>query len=155
MAIPLSDQVPTAAAAGDRRQGRDRRARPTTLLSACRWKGRRRSFRRASEARRAYVDRLAPATVAVALFIVVCSILDALFTLLHLQSGGREVNPLMHLALCAGLPVFLGAKTAGTGLGVVILAAHQNFLLAWRAIQVLAVAYAVLLGYHFTLFLRG
>src|SRR5262245_24574795 len=84
MAIPLSDPVPSATGADERRGGSDRRARPTTLLSALRWKGRRRSFRRAGEGRRGYVDRLAPATVAIALFIVVCSILDALFTLLHL-----------------------------------------------------------------------
>src|SRR5262245_61337136 len=121
MVTPASDSVELGAPSGDRRGIRDRRARPTTLLSALRWGGRRRGFRRSSEGRRAYVDCLAPTTVAIALFIVISSILDAGFTLMHLQSGGREVNPLMHLALCAGVPVFLGAKTAGTGLGVLVL----------------------------------
>ena len=74
----------------DRRRLPDRRARPMTLWSVLRWKGRRTSFRRVSEGHQAYVDGLTRPTVVLALCVVVGSLLDALLTLRYLQDGGGE-----------------------------------------------------------------
>jgi hypothetical protein len=62
----------------DRRRLADRRRHPTTLWRALCPPGRRTGFRRAGEGHQAYVDGLARPTVALALCVVVGSILDAL-----------------------------------------------------------------------------
>ncbi len=138
----------------DRRRLRDRRARPTTLCSAGRWHGRRTGFRRAGEGHQAYVDGLARQTVVLSLFVVVGSLLDALLTLRHLQNGGGEANPLMHLALIPSPMVFLALKISLTGVGVWVLAAHQQWPLAARGLHGITLGYGVVLVYHLVLCLQ-
>src|SRR2546426_1322220 len=111
----------------DRRRLPDRRAHPTTLESALRWQGRRKGFRRSGEGHQAYVDCLARRVVGLAVLIHVCSLLDAFLTLLHLQDGGAEANPLIHLALAHGPTLFLALKIGLTGAAVRFLAAHQQW----------------------------
>jgi len=94
----------------DRCRLADRRTRPTTRWSALRWQGRRTGFRRAGEGRHGYVDGLARRTVALTLLVVVGSVLDAILTLLHLEDGGSEANPLMHVALTHGPTAFVVLK---------------------------------------------
>jgi hypothetical protein len=77
----------------ERRHVADRRARPTTLWSALRWRGRRTGFRRAGEGHYTYVDVLARRTVVLALLVFGGSLLDALCTLRHVHQGGQEANP--------------------------------------------------------------
>ena len=132
----------------------DRRARPTTFVSAVRWQGRRTGFRRAGEGRHAYVDCLARRIVGLAVLICVCSALDALLTLLHLEDGGCEANPLMHVALAHGTTLFLTFKSSITGVAAWFLAVHQQFPLAYRGLHGLALSYGVLLIYHLALILR-
>jgi len=139
----------------NRRLVADRRARPTPLWGTLRLRGRRRGFRRAGEARNRYVDRLSMRVVVLSLVIVILSFLDAGFTLLHLELGGWEVNPLMRLALVAGIPFFLTVKICLTGVGVVFLAAHQNFRLSWVALRCVATVYLWLLAYHIYLYGAG
>jgi len=132
----------------------DRRTRPTTFLSTLRWHGRRKGFRRAGEGRNTYVDRLAWRVVVRALLLYGCSILDAILTLLHLENGGQEMNPLLAMALTAGTPLFLQLKIGLTGVGVCCLAAHQQFPLAQRGLHGLTIGYGLLLAYHLVLFLH-
>src|SRR5262249_57844590 len=77
----------------ERRRLADRRRRPTTFVSALRWNGRRKGFRRAGEGRHAYVDCLALRIVWLTVLVCVSSFLDALLTLLHLENGGCEGKP--------------------------------------------------------------
>jgi hypothetical protein len=114
--------------------------------------GRRQGFRRFGEGRNRYVDRLSLRAVLLALFVVLASALDACFTLLHIEGGGQEVNPLMAAALEQGLLPFLVVKLPLTALGSIFLAIHQNFRVAWIALHVAAAAYAALLLYHAVLF---
>jgi hypothetical protein len=98
------------------------------------------------------VDRLSPRVFLLALFVFLLSVLDAVFTLLHLEEGAIEANPLMEVALRRGGPaVFLGIKTWITGLGVLFLAAHQNFRLSRIGLRAIAVVYMCLSSYHFLL----
>jgi Domain of unknown function (DUF5658) len=145
---------PGHAPALDRRRLADRRAHPTTLWSAFRWQGRRTSFRRAGEGRSRYVDCLACRTVVLALLVCGGSLLDACLTLLHLEDGGREANPLMEMALAYGPTVFVALKLGITGVAVWVLAAHQQWRLATRGLYGLVLGYGTVLGYHLVLCFR-
>ena len=138
----------------DRRRLPDRRARPTTLWSALRWQGRRMGFRRAGEGHYASVDGLARPTVVLALFVAASSLLDALLTLLYLEAGGGEANPLMHFAIAHSQTLFLAVKIGLTGPAVWWLAAHQQWPLAVRGLYGLALGYGVVLVSHLVLCLR-
>jgi hypothetical protein len=89
--------------------------------------------------------------VALALLVVVGSVLDAVLTLLHLADGGSEANPLMHLALAHGPTVFVALKLSLTGVAVWWLAAHQHFHLAGRSLHGLTLGYGTVLVYHLLL----
>ncbi len=132
----------------DKRQQPDRRARPTTLGSTLRWQGRRTDFRRTSEGDRAYVDCVAGHIAGLAVLVTVASLLDALLTLLHIQEGGSEANPLMALALATGPTGFVLLKLSLTGVSVWVLAVHQQWPLAVRGLRGLALGYGLVLAYH-------
>jgi len=100
------------------------------------------------------VDGLAPRISGLTLFVLISSILDAYLTILHLQRGGGEANPFMALMLTYGYTPFLAIKMVATGVGVWLLAVHQQFVLAWKALHALAGVYAFLLIYHLLLVLR-
>jgi hypothetical protein len=148
MGAPPETLVRETPLGSERRQVRDRRVGPTTLLGALRPGGRRRGFRRSGEGRDRYVDRLDAVTVFLSLIVLVASVLDAILTLRHLQNGGWELNPLMHAVLECGVPFFVGAKILATGIGVVFLAIHQNFALGRLTLRLAALVYVALLGYH-------
>src|SRR5262245_26942198 len=138
----------------ERRSLVDRRTRPTTLMSALRWKGRRKGFRRVGEGRYAYVDCLALRIVGLTVLVCVSSFLDALLTLLHLEDGGCEANPLMYMALAHGTTLFVVLKLSITCVAAWFLAVHQQFPLAYRGLHGLALGYGMLLAYHLVLILH-
>jgi len=92
----------------------------------------------------------------VGLTILVCvsSLLDALLTLLHLENGGGEANPLMYIAIAHGTTLFVVLKISITCVAAWFLAVHQQFPLAYRGLHGLALAYGVLLVYHLALVLH-
>jgi Domain of unknown function (DUF5658) len=135
----------------DRRWLSDRRHRPTTLWSALCSQGRRTGFRRAGEGHHAYVDGLAWRVVGLAVLVYGCSILDALLTLLYVQDGGGEANPVMQLTLAYGPTVFVALKLSLTGVAVWWLAAHQQWPLAARGLYGIALGYGAVLVYHLVL----
>lgn len=137
----------------DRRQLPDRRQAPTTLWQAMRWRGRRSGFRRAGEGLNAYVDHVAPRAAGLVLMVLIASALDAWLTLVHLQQGGQEANLFMALVLRYGDAPFVAAKMALTSVSVWLLAAHQQFALAWKGLHAMAVVYLLLMGYHVLLIL--
>jgi hypothetical protein len=101
-----------------------------------------------------YVDCPGTTIVVVALFIVVGSCLDAYFTLLHLQNGAREANPLMNFAIEVGPLFFLALKSAITGAGVLALVAVRQRRLRALGLGTVALCYCVLLTYHAALFFQ-
>ena len=135
----------------DRRRLPDRRARPTTLWNALRLQGRRMGFRRAGEGHHTYIDGLAWRVIGLTAFVFVGSILDALLTLLYVQGGGGEANPLMRLALVHSPTLFLTLKVGITGAAVWLLAAHQQWPLAVRGLYGLTLGYGAVLVYHLVL----
>jgi hypothetical protein len=141
-------------AQNERRQQADRRRRPVSLRETLHFY-RGRMGRRQNREESTDADCLSPRAIVLVLFIVLCSALDALFTLLHVQQGGCEANPIMAMALDQGVTSFVGAKMALTGLGAVLLALHQNFWLGIHGLYALALIYAGLLVYHLILYAAG
>lgn len=76
------------------------------------------------------------------------NLVDAHFTLRHLQYGGEEANPLMRSLLGAGTVPFLAVKSLGVGLGVAVFCLLKNFRLARLGVLLLLVVYALLTLYH-------
>lgn len=132
----------------ERRRLPDRRVRQMNFVEALRWGGRRRGFRRAAEGRNRFVDCPSAAVTTMSLFLVAASAVDAYLTVLHLQEGAWEANPLMEAALGHGLAIFVASKMALTMLGVFVLSVHQRFLLGGKGLQFLCFFYASLLVYH-------
>lgn len=83
---------------------------------------------------------------------MLASAFDAYFTLLHLQVGGVEANPVMLLAVERGPLFFVSVKMALTAGGCLLLAAHQLFPLGILGLRLLAGGYSILLAYHALLF---
>jgi hypothetical protein len=146
-------QTPADMPATERRQQADRRARPTSFWSALRGNVRRQGFRRAGEARNTYVDCPSPHVVMLLLAVLICSVLDAVLTLLFLERGGEEANPVMAFVLAYGTTPFVGLKMALTGIGAWFLAAHQYFPPAVKGLYILAGGYVLLLFIHTALLL--
>jgi len=132
----------------DQRVIQDRRSQPTSFVSTLRFGGRRKAFRRKGEGRNQYMDCLSIRTFALTIMIFAFSTLDAIFTQVHLQQGGSELNPLMRPVIQSGFQSFLIIKSLGVGLMGCFLAIHQNFKISSYGMHVLAVIYSLLLAYH-------
>lgn len=132
------------------RRGRDRRAQATPMFSRfALFGGRRAGDRRTHATVNQYVDRY-PVEIAVALVAIglLCA-LDAVFTLLYVQKGGGEANPIMAVLLDRATPTqFLVLKCLVTNLGLLVLCVHQNFRFVRTVIRSLLFVYAGLFAYH-------
>lgn len=101
------------------------------------------------------IDYLLPRVVWLVVFVVLSSALDAFLTLVHIQQGGSEGNPLMAMALHQGISWFVSFKMGLTGLGALLLAIHQHSWVGLQSLQLLACIYGGLLGYHGVIFFSG
>jgi hypothetical protein len=131
----------------DQRVIQDRRSRPTSFVSAFKF-GRRRSFRRKGEDRNQYVDRPSLRTIVLTFVIFALSTSDAILTLLHLENGAFELNPLMEQIIQSGSQSFFFIKSLGIGLIACFLAIHQNFKISFYGLHLSATIYMVLSAYH-------
>lgn len=88
------------------------------------------------------------------LFIMVCSALDALFTLLYISNGGQEANPYAALLMSYGDTTFVSVKMAITGAGTWVLAALQQFVSAYLALYGMMLLYLAVMALHAMLWFR-
>ena len=86
------------------------------------------------------------------MWVTLMNIADSFFTLVHLQNGGIEANPLAALLLTTGREGFVLWKSGLIGLALVVLTVHKNFPMARLGMWVSAAAYTLLLCYHLLLF---
>jgi hypothetical protein len=134
-------------------RGPDRRKRKTPRLS--RWSfraGRRRDPRRGEEREGSFVDIYGSRLLVALMWIALANIADCFFTLVHLQSGGAEVNPVADLLLRAGLTKFVLLKSGLVTFALLVLCLHKNLRVARIGLWAAAGAYAVLIVYHLVLF---
>src|SRR5262245_61233502 len=98
-----ASQDPATARSGAAPRGPDRRSRPTPRFSI--WTlggGRRRGARREGEAENAFVDVYDARMLALLMWIALTNVADSFFTMVHLQGGGSEANPVADLLLMTG-----------------------------------------------------
>ena len=133
----------------ERRQGGDRRARKTPLLSRFLFVGRRRRGRREGEQQNIYVDNYGRDEWTLALLIMGLSTADLILTLIYISLGGGEANPIMAAVLEHGEGAFVGVKFSVTALGALFLLAHSRFRYVKSCLAGLVGAYALLIVYHF------
>jgi len=74
---------------------------------------------------------------------------DAFFTMLWLDRGGEEANPVMDFFLDIGPWAFLVQKCVVVGVWLVVLLVHKNFRFARIGLYVSLAAYAILMLIHF------
>jgi len=133
---------------GEERRGGDRRRVPTRPWSGLVAPSRRSQGRRQGD-REGYVDRYTKQDVILLLTIFLLNVGDALMTLLWLERGGREANPIMEFFLDIGPWAFLVQKCLVVGLWLVILLIHKNFRLARIGLYSALVVYGTLMIVHF------
>ena len=144
-----------AASTDERRRpaGHDRRSRPTSRLSHYSLLGgRRRRVRRDKEREGTFVDLYGFRLWCLALWVAVMNLGDSFFTLVHLQAGGIELNPVARVLLETGRGNFVFTKSFLIGLSLVVLVLHKNFTLARVGLWAAAGTYTLLVGYHLQLF---
>ena len=156
--VPLDvpDAVQGAASPGtpgNRRVRGDRRLSPTPRLSRYTFFGGRRSDpQRDEEKEGSFVDVYSPWLLAWVMWVALMNIGDSFFTLVHLQAGGVEVNPLAAALLKPGRFGFVFSKALLIAGALLVLALHKNFQLARLGLWLATTAYTLLVGYHLTLF---
>jgi hypothetical protein len=135
---------------GPDRRAADRRDTPTRLLPRLSTPARREGGRRDTD-HSSYVDRYTKRDVALLLTIFLMNVGDALLTMMWLERGGREANPVMDFFLDIGPTAFLVQKCLVVGFWLVILLAHKNFRFAKLGLYASLVVYAMLMIIHFSI----
>ncbi|MHC4824565.1 MAG: DUF5658 family protein [Planctomycetota bacterium] len=154
--MPESSQPeePTAPAEPGSYRGPDRRNQPTPFLSRYSFFGGRRTAggRRPGEAKEVFVDRYPLWTWIMLTVFLVLNLLDAHFTLIYLQRGGEEANPVAVRLLYAGMSTFIGVKAVGVGLGALVFCILNHFRNARIGVILALSFYQLLLIYHMSLY---
>jgi hypothetical protein len=137
----------TPQAAHERRNRADRRRRVWWSVCYGSFNPRRRAApRRLDDSRFHSLDWHSAHLLAVAIIILLLSVGDAFLTLMLLQGGANEANPVMAAAIYRGSAVFAVLKMALTSAGVVLMVflARYRFM---RLLRVEWVLYGVLVIY--------
>jgi hypothetical protein len=135
-------------------RGPDRRRRPTPALSKWSFFGGRRSRpgRRGDESVEAFVDVYPGWSWVMLTVFMVLNLLDAHYTLLYLQRGGQEANPVAVALLDQGMGVFIGVKAAGITLGAAVFCILNHFRNGRVGVVVALSFYQALFIYHLLLY---
>lgn len=112
------------------RRGIDRRKNNKARLKYLLFNGRRERSRRDEDRGKAFIFDIYNQKLFLAITaILVLSILDAVLTLVVIQRGARELNPVMAYFLEHGTLIFIVAKYVLTSIGVLILLIFKNVFL--------------------------
>jgi hypothetical protein len=137
------------------RQKSDRRQNPTSPWYALFGQGQRVQSRRTSEHDQHYfVDRFPARTLVWIIVLLTLSISDAYITLILLENGCEEVNPVMDYLLNHGPMTFLVGKYFLTAAGIPVLLLFKNYFLFGTRFRVgyliplFVLMYVVLISYQ-------
>ena len=127
----------------------DRRKYPTHGLSRFTLRGRRRTFRRSEDQEKGgYVDRYGPGLLFLIVLIAGLNILDAVLTMVILENGGWEMNPVV----CASIQLYGNRfwvwKFAMVSISLMLLCLHSKFRLAMPAILAVTALYITVVFYQ-------
>ncbi len=133
----------------DRRELRDRRNKPTPLLSRYTFFGRRKTVRRRSEQKLGgYVDRYSSVLFFVLVLMMGLNILDSLFTMMILDSKGWEANPIVQSVIQLHGDRFWIWKFFLVSFCLVLLCLHSRFRLIKGVLLALSMIYLVIILYQ-------
>ena len=111
--------------------------------------GKRKTMRRVSDSNgKYYTDHPRPDLSALIIFISIMSILDYGFTLIHLNKGAIELNPLMAMAIEVSESYFFLLKYLITSFGLFILYLYKDFFPTYKVIFSIFIIYCTLIIYH-------
>ena len=114
----------------DRRSGKDRRNQSGMNIRSLFTGGKRETIRRKDDThKRFYVDRYSSIFFALIVIILFLSVIDALLTLILIDNGAAEMNPIMAYYLKIGPYTFLAVKYTLTSIGVINLLIFRNIFL--------------------------
>ena len=130
----------------DRRSGRERRRRSIGAYLHGAVHPRRRAGRRLPDRLYPIIDWHHPRVLALVLAILSLCVADGVLTVVLLQQGAVEINPVMNLFLPESLGAFAAAKLSLTAFGMVVLVAASQMRLL-RLIPGEVVLYCVLATY--------
>jgi hypothetical protein len=127
----------------------DRRNQPTQGLSKFVLSGRRRGFRREKDQRRGgYVDRYGPGLLFLLVLILVLNILDALLTMMILEKGGWELNPVVRSAIQLYGDRFWIWKFLTVSIPLILLCLHSKFRLVMPVLWGISAIYLTVILYQ-------
>ena len=137
----------------ERRTAGERRSQTVRSLVAGGWHARRRNPRRDEPARIGSIDWHASRWFAAAFIVLLLSMADTLMTLVLIQHGAVEINPIMQPFVIGNGPTFAFLKLALTASAVTILLVLTRVptfgrLLAGPILMGAAFIYVVLIGYE-------
>ena len=133
----------------DRRILSDRRRQPTQGLSKYTFLGRRRRFRRKTDQERGgYTDRYSAGLFFVLIFIAGLNILDSFLTMIILDHGGWEVNPIVRCVIQLYGDRFWVWKFVIVSTSLILLCLHSHFGRARILINAAAFIYAAVVLYQ-------
>ncbi len=132
----------------ENRRGQDRRTNHKARLKYLLFNGRREGIRREDDRNKVFFfDRYNPKLFAAITAILMLSIFDALLTLILIDHGSSELNPVMAYFLQHGLLPFIVAKYFLTSSGVVILLVFKNVFLTKIKIYTHSLFSAVIIAF--------
>lgn len=138
----------------DKRILKDRRKRPTAGLSRYTLWGRRKTFRRKEEQKRGgYIDRYRSASLFPIVLAVGLSVLDALFTMMILDDGGWEANPVVRSVIQLYGDRFWIWKFAMISFPLILLCIHSKFRWVTPAILGICTINTFVILYEILLFI--
>ena len=133
-----------------RRTTKDRRKQPTPGISRFTLWGRRRTFRRKEDQERGgYVDHYHPGLLILLTLAVGLTVLDALFTMIILDDGGWEMNPVVRSVIQLYGDRFWIWKFVIVSISLTLLCIHSKFrfvipvILGVITISVLVILYQI------------
>ena len=124
--------------------------RQTNLRSMCYalFMSRRRNHRRNEECISYYCDNYGPYVLTTALVLMLLCVFDTYFTLILIQHGSVELNPILAWAMEKHIMVFFLLKYIVTALCVVIAVIHKHFhLFGLFRLRGSHILFACMLGY--------
>ncbi|HEV2443769.1 MAG TPA: DUF5658 family protein [Steroidobacteraceae bacterium] len=130
----------------ERRRGPDRRTRVARALVYGSFNPRRLGPRRTGEAQVGAIDWFHPWWLAIGTLILALCAIDAVLTVVLINHGAYEVNPLLAPLIGGSGLLFVAVKVGLTGVGVVLLTLLSRSK-AFGRIPVSLLMYAVVIGY--------
>jgi hypothetical protein len=141
-----SEPVAADEDASERRRGPDRRTRVARALVYGSFKPRRLGPRRTGEHRIGAIDWYHPWWLTIATLILALCASDAALTVVLINRGAYELNPVLAPLIGGSGALFVAVKVGLTGIGVVLLTLLSR-IRAFGGVPVALVLYGVLAGY--------